>query len=217
MSRVNFRKAVNYPPWIGKDYGSSGNFRLLVVGRSYYDARYRDKTIESYISDLMKNKVSDPFYTALELVLSDSSHWKSGIGRSLRLDRKKFWNSICYHQFLQGILRDAYSDPGKEMWRQGQEIFKDLLTAVQPDIVVMAGKDVFANMPTMGGRNGKSYSWQGENMKTWILNLGAADCQIAGITNPRDSSFNTDVWKEIYFQFISDYKNNHKMTEFSSM
>ncbi|MBF9014237.1 MULTISPECIES: hypothetical protein [unclassified Oceanispirochaeta] len=217
MSRVNFRKAVNYPPWIGKNYGSSENIRLLIIGRSYYDARYRDKTIESYISDLIKNKVSDPFYTALELVLSDSSHWKSGLGTSLKLDRKKFWNSICYHQFLQGILHDGYSDPGREMWKQGQEIYKEVLIALQPDIIVMAGKDVYDNMPTLGGRNGKIYSWQAVNMKTWILNLGATDCQIAGMTNPRDSSFNTDVWKEIYVQFMSDYRNSHKLTDFSSI
>lgn len=217
MSRVNFRKAVNYPPWIGKNYGSAGNIRLLIIGRSYYDARYRDKTIESYISDLIKNKVSDPYYTALELVLSDSTHWKSGFGTSLKLDRKRFWNGVCYHQYLQGILRDGYSDPGREMWKEGQEVYKEVLMALQPDIVVMTGKDIFANMPTLGGRNGKIYTWQGVNMKTWILNMGAADCYIAGMMNPRDSSFNTDVWKEIYVQFMSDYKNSHRLTDFSSI
>ncbi|MDC7233456.1 MAG: hypothetical protein PQJ58_09490 [Spirochaetales bacterium] len=217
MSKVSFRKAVNYPPWIGKNYASSGDIRLLIVGRSYYDARYRDKTIESYISDLCRNKVSDPFYTALELVLSDSRHWKSGLGSALKLDRKKFWNSVAYHQFLQGILHDAYADPGKDMWNQAQDIYKDILVALQPDLVVMAGKDVFNHMPTLGGQNGKIYSYQGTSMKTWVLNLGATECQIAGMANPRDSNFNTDVWKEIIAQLISDYKNRHRLTDFTSM
>lgn len=216
MSRISFTKAVNYPPWIGKNYGSPGQTRLLIIGRSYYDARYRDQTIESYIPDLIRNRVSDPFFSALELVLSDSRHWKSGLGTSARLDRKKFWHGLAYHQFIQGILNDGYTDPGRAMWKQGQEIFKDVLMALQPDLVVMAGADVFDNMPTLGGHRGKTYSWQGTDMKTWILNPGSADCWIAGISNPRDSRFNTDVWKEIYVQFISDYRNSHRLTDFST-
>lgn len=217
MSKVKFRKAINYPPWIGKDYGSSHNLKILIIGRSYYDARYRDKTIESYINDLINNKANDTFFTTLELVLSDTSHWRTGFRNTLKLNRKKFWNSLCYHQYIQGILPDGYSTPGKEMWKQGQEVYKDVLLALQPDIVVMVGKDVFNNMPTLGGRNGKRYSRQGVDMKTWVLDMGACECEIAGMAHPRDSDFNMDVWKELYVKFISDYKNRHKLTNFSSL
>ncbi|MDA3955303.1 hypothetical protein [Oceanispirochaeta sp.] len=215
MGRVSFTEAVNYPPWIGSHYGTKDDIRLLVIGRSYYDARYRDKTIEQYITDLIKNKGNDPFFTALEAVLAEGKHWKSGLG-GLKLDRKKFWNSLSYHQFLQGILSDGYSPPDKTMWKQGQEIYKEVLSALRPDIVIMAGTDVFNNMPTLGGRNGRTYSWQDVHMKTWIIPLDGAECQIAGMTSPRDSTYKTEIWKELYLEFISDYKNKHKLTSFSS-
>jgi hypothetical protein len=216
MGRVNFTNALNYPPWIGRHYGAKEKLRKLIVGRSYYDARYRDKTIEQYITDLTKNKVNDPYFTALEIVLSERNHWKSGLG-GLKLDRKKFWNSFCYHQFIQGILADGFSPINKNMWKQGQEFYREVLTSLQPDIVVMVGNDVFNNMPTLGGRTGRTYTWQGINMRTWILTVGNNECQIAEIDSPRGSSFNTEIWKELYHQFISDYKNKHKLSDFSSL
>jgi len=216
MSRVRFTQAVNYPPWIGSSYGSRGELRILIVGRSYFDARYKDKTIEDFISEHIKNRMNDPFYTALELVLSEKSHWKSGLG-GLKLDRKKFWNSVCYHQFIQGILRDGYTPPDRGMWKEGQDIYKEVLLSLQPEIIIMAGTEVFNHMPTLKGHHGPVYSAGGTEMKTWILEIGSEDCWIAGIDNPRDSSFRTDVWKELYHQFLADYRNKHRLTSFSSL
>jgi len=216
MSRVRFTKAVNYPPWIGSSYGDKGEIRILIVGRSYFDARYKDKTIEDFISEHIRNRMNDPFYSALELVISERKHWKSGLG-GLKLDRKKFWNSLCYHQFIQGILKDGYTPPDRTMWKEGQDIYKEVLVSLQPDIVIMAGMDVFNHMPTLKGRAGRTYTANSSELKTWILDLGGADCWICGFENPRDSSFHTDVWKDLYHQFLADYRNKHRLTSFSSV
>jgi len=215
MSRVQFTQAINYPPWIGNNYGSRGELRILIVGQSYFDARYKDKTIEDFISEHIKNRMNDPFYSALEMVISEKIHWKTGL-RGLRLDRKKFWNSLCYHQFIQGILRDGSTIPDREMWKEGQEIYKNVLSSLQPDIVVTTGNDIFNHLPTLKGHPGKSYVLSGAEMKTWLLNAENKDCWIACIGNPRDTAFHTEVWKDLYHQFLADYRNEHGLASFLS-
>ncbi len=209
------RYNYNYPPWVGSQYGSGENIKLLVVGKSYFDARYRDKTIDSFISDLIKGRSKDSFYSTLELVLAEGRHWKKGLGGKMSLDRKKFWNGLCFHQFIQAILSDGYTAPGKAMWKEGQEIFKEILLALQPQLVIMAGEEIFNHMPTLGGATGKTYSEGREKMKTWILNSGEAECRIAAIRNPRDGTFDTRTWKSLYQQFLSDYRNDHGLAGFS--
>ncbi len=207
MSRNRSLQTLNYPPWIGRSYDSKENLRLLIVGRSYYDAKYRDSTLENFISDLSRGRAEDSFFTTIELVLSGRRHWKSGLGGKLKLDRKKFWNSVCFHQYIQGILPDGYSPIERDMWKEAQEIYQDVLMTLQPDLVIMTGEDVFDNMPTLGGRQGKVYSFQGSEMKTWILNPGKAECRIGRMLHPRDTAYNVEVWKELYYQFVSDYRN----------
>ncbi|MDC7241326.1 MAG: hypothetical protein PQJ50_13295 [Spirochaetales bacterium] len=210
MSRTHSFQAMNYPPWIGSTYGSKDDLRLLVIGRSYYDARYRDRTITDYISDLSRDRVDDIFFTTLEQVLSGKRHWKSGLGGKLKLDRKKFWNSLCFHQYIQGILPDGYSPVSRQMWKESQEIYKEVILTLRPELVVMTGEDVYDNMPTLGGRQGREYSWQGGRMKTWLLNPGKAECRIARLPHPRDTSFNIEVWKELFFQFATDFHRDHR-------
>ena len=170
----------NYPPWIGSQYGSRENIRLMVVGKSYYDARYRDKTITAFIPELIKGRTKDTFFTTLELILAEGRHWKNGFGGRMSLDRKKFWNGLCFHQFIQAILNDGFTPPSKTMWKEGQETFKEVLASLDPQIVVMAGEEIFNHMPTLGGITGKTYSDGREKMRTWILNPGQGECRIAG-------------------------------------
>ena len=111
MARYSFREAVNYPPWVGSAYGKKGTRRTLIIGRSYYDTRYGNHNIPSYIQYLIKSGKEDPFFNSIESIISEKQHWKQGRGGTFRLDRKKFWNSTAYHQYLQGILEEAYTKP----------------------------------------------------------------------------------------------------------
>ena len=208
MAQNILKQALNYPPWKGSSYGSRGNRKILLVGRSYYDARYNNSTIQDYIKTLIKTGKEDLFFNALEKIVSDRQHWKQSFGK-LKLDRKKFWNSLAYHQYLQGILPDSYSTPSKQMWKEAQEIYKQILLTLKPEIVLMFHYEVFDNMPTIGGRLGEEYRSGGETLQTWEARLNGEPLYICRMMSPRQESFHINTWKELYNNFLADYKQEH--------
>ncbi len=207
MGKYSFREAVNYPPWIGRDYGNNNSRKTLLVGRSYFDARYGNHTIPSYISSLIKSGREDPLFNAMESIVSEKQHWKQSLLGKSGLDRKKFWNSTAYHQFLQGILEEPYSVPSRQMWKESQEIFKHVVASLEPDIIVIFSQEVFDRIPTMGGRNGPEFTHEGETMSTWEFQVKGTDASICSVMNPRKGTFRLSTWKNLYYQFLSDYKD----------
>jgi len=207
MAHLTFRESVNYPPWIGRQYGRSESLRLLIVGRSYYDARYQDSTINDFMQEMIKGRKKDNFFTSLEMILSDRRHWKNAGRGTPVFDRKKFWNSICYHQYLQGILEESWSQPGRSMWKFSQDIFKKVLITLEPDLIVFLGFDIYDNMPTLGGKRGLDFEEAGDTLKSWIFEIGDRPAMACRMMHPRDSAFRMQIWKELYYQFVGDYKN----------
>lgn len=207
MGRYTFKESVNYPPWVGSSYGAKNTTRILLVGRCYYDARYGNHTIPDYIRTLIKTGKEDPFFNAAEMIISDKQHWKKSFGGKISMDRKKFWNSIAYHQFLQGILEDPYSAPPRQMWKQSQEIFKRVVLSFEPQIIVIFSHEVFDNIPTMGGLTGPDFSYGRDLMKTWDFQIHESPVSICRIMNPRKATFHIESWKNLYHQFLSDYKS----------
>ncbi len=213
MARYSFKKAVNYPPWIGSSYGSKGNRRILLTGRSYYDAHYGDRTIQDYIQNLIKSGKEDLFFNSLETITSEARHWKQSFGK-LKLDRKKYWSSVCYHQFLQGILPDSYTQPSRQMWKEGQEVFKSVLQSLEPEIVCIFSFEVFDAMPTMGGRRGEDYALLGDVMQTWETTVSGTSTTICRMMSPRKGIFRLNTWKQLYNSFLGDYKMEHQGVRF---
>ncbi len=208
MPQNLFRQQVNYPPWIGSSFSSRGNRRILLVGRSYYDARYENKSIQEYIKYLIKTGKEDLFFNALEAIVSERQHWKQSFGK-YKLDRKKFWNSVAYHQYLQGILPDSYSLPSRQMWKEAQERYKELLDSLKPDIVLIFHFEVFDKMPTIGGHRGEEYHSDGLVMQTWETGREGSPLYVCRMMNPREGTFRVKTWKEMYTSFLGDYKQKN--------
>lgn len=206
MGRYTYKDSINYPPWVGSAYGAKESTRILIIGRSYYDARYGNHTIPDYIKTHIKNGKEDPFFNAVELIMSDKQHWKEKLNGQITLDRKKFWNSVAYHQFLQGILEEPYSVPSRQMWKQSQDIFKRVILSLEPEIIVIFSQDVFDNIPTMGGSPGEIFSFGRELMKTWDFQIHQSPVSICQIMSPRKATFQIETWKDLYHQFLGDYK-----------
>ena len=209
MARYSFKEAVNYPPWVGSDYGKKGARRTLLIGRSYYDARYGQHNIPGYIQYLIKSGKEDPFFNSLETIVSEKQHWKRSLGGSHKFDRKKFWNSIAYHQYLQGILEEAYTVPTRQMWKEAQETLKRVILSLEPEVIAIFSFDVFDSIPTMGGRRGKDFSYNGDVMSTWEIQVQNKPASICRLMHPRKGNFRLDVWKNLYYQFMGDFKERN--------
>ncbi|OQY34366.1 MAG: hypothetical protein B6241_05120 [Spirochaetaceae bacterium 4572_59] len=209
MGQYTFKESVNYPPWVGSAYGAKESTRILIIGRCYYDAHYENHTIPDYIKTLIKTGKEDPFFNAAELIISDKQHWKKNFGGKISLDLKKFWNSVAYHQFLQGILDEPYAIPSRQMWKQSQEIFKHVILSLEPEIIVIFSHEVFDNIPTMGGSAGENFSSGKNLMKTWNFRNHESPVSICRIMSPQKASFQLDTWKNLYHQFLAEYKNRY--------
>ena len=204
MTRYAFKEAVNYPPWIGSSYGTKGSKRILIVGQNYNNARFGNRSISDYIRYLIKTGKEDPFFNPIEYIASSKEHWKQSFGK-VKLDRKKFWNSVSYYQFLQGIQEDPFSDPTRKMWKQGQDIFKKAVLELDPQIILIFSFDVFDNIPTMGGRKGEEFTSGRVSLATWDFQMNGHPSAICRLMNPRKSSFYQRTWKELYDLFLEDY------------
>ena len=50
--------------------------------------------------------------------------------------KKEFWNSVAYYNFLQEFIRDTRVPPQKDAWQRGKCAFTEVLDVLAPDLIV---------------------------------------------------------------------------------
>ena len=54
--------------------------------------------------------------------------------------RREFWNSVAYYNFLQEFLPTSRVAPSSEIWKRSEKAFDEVLTVLAPDLIICFSK-----------------------------------------------------------------------------
>ena len=157
--------AINFQPWVGKDYQQGGIFgkKILVLGESHYcedELKENGRCYPSCERAKMLARCHSQTIDVIEELLNDYkglSYQKTFVcferavmGKELSLsERAQFWNSVVFYNYMQY----AQSGPVRplEQKNDSSEAFKEILEKFSPDYIIVWGQRLYSNMPDWGG------------------------------------------------------------------
>ncbi len=154
-SRVPALTGISFSPWIGRDFGVGGVFgtlRVLVVGESHYE------WCKLCLDQKIPRDADLTVYCIAERLVQMgtrglSRHWgvieNAFLGAEATLiERRQFWHSIAYYNFLQMIVGDGPRVPVKpSLWSDACVPFLAVVEALRPNLIAVAGRRVWHQLP----------------------------------------------------------------------
>ena len=197
-------KNVHFLPWVGKEYqqGISGK-RIMALGESHYCANPTTEAVptltQSIIADL--TDVDSPHehykntYTKFERALEGKV--------VLPADKLKLWNSVLFYNYVQEPISGARVAPTTQQFTDSEGAFFQVLEAHQPDVILVWGQRLFANLPKENA-NPQSITFADgttSNMLSYRLSNGHT-VRALQITHP-SAGFDWSYWHEAILSFIN--------------
>jgi len=144
---IKIQDLLTWRPWIGRNYSKQpqGN-RLLIVGESHYIGQVDDP---AKISDVIDGHHKDCSVTR-EAVINgfikrvwDKNHTFSGM-RSLlfpdrSIDQMKFWDDVCFYNFIQRVMSSTAERPTQNDNTKGWKAFLKVVEILQPSQCLFIG------------------------------------------------------------------------------
>ena len=205
-------KSVRFRPWIGEGYGKGNELglpaRLLILGESHYKWERMPKPQENTVTVVQNylDKGWGPFFTRVVHTI-----FKPVTGVE---ERKGFFNSIAFCNYVQRILESRDERPTQEMWEEAAAPFRATLECLRPTHIVALGMRNWHNMPGDDGfwmdppealvswlqRHGDG-SWRPKkNLGCYRHSEGASI--VLAIHHPRSRGFQPGAWNPAVKRFL---------------
>ncbi len=136
------KSTVRFSPWVGLHYekGYRG-LRILMVCESHYaDKQHERPTVTPEIVKTFALGEMHPRATGklrrqkhFTLIMSAVQNVRQ---RFTGTQRKEFWNSVAYYNFLQEFLPRSRVAPPPEVWNRSEKAFTEVLTILAPDLII---------------------------------------------------------------------------------
>ncbi|WCP83299.1 hypothetical protein PQE20_17930 [Vibrio harveyi] len=139
---------IKFKPWIGSNYATNRfGARILILGESHYGSQedeYEDYTIDVVKMWGQENRLA--FFTKIaKTVLNyDSSYFLTDH------ERYALWENVSFYNYVQAIVgEEARIRPLSEMWNQSEAAFQEVIERLDPQIIIVLGKELADNLPTI--------------------------------------------------------------------
>lgn len=138
-----------FQPWIGANYqaGSEHNCRIMILGESHYgkptDARL---DFTNYIVGRYAITERRRFFSVIQRLVSlDTKRGTYSVA-----SKRAFWNSVVFCNYVQAIVGGkARQRPTAAMWDTGATVLLKVLKEVEPEVLVILGKELKKYLPTL--------------------------------------------------------------------
>lgn len=136
------KTTVRFAPWIGPHYerGFRGLHILLVCESHYGDKKHERPTVTPEIIKAFALGEMHPLATSklrrhkhFTLIMASVQNLRQ---RFSGKQRKEFWNSVAYYNFLQEFLPRSRVAPIPEAWERSERAFIEVLKVVAPDLII---------------------------------------------------------------------------------
>lgn len=136
------KKSVRFAPWVGSQYAQGFcGLRILLVCESHYgDRKHERPTATAEIVKALALGDKHPLATGkirrhphFTKIMSAVKNVRESFSRA---QKKEFWHSVAYYNFLQEFIRDTRVLPPKDAWERGDSAFAEVLDVLAPDLIV---------------------------------------------------------------------------------
>jgi hypothetical protein len=136
------KNTVRFAPWVGSQYAEGFcDLRILLVCESHYgDKEHERPTATPEIVKALALGEKHPRATGK---LRRHPHFtkimcavKNVRNSFSSAQKKEFWNSVAYYNFLQEFIRGSRVPPPKDAWERGKSAFTEVLDVLAPDLIV---------------------------------------------------------------------------------
>lgn len=138
-----------FEPWIGASYqtGSTHNCRILILGESHYgDPAAERLNFTNYIIERYAITERRRFFSVVQRLVS----LDTGRGRYSVACKRAFWNSVAFCNYVQAIVGlKARNRPTPAMWNTGAKVLLQVIEEVQPEVIVVLGKELRKHIPAL--------------------------------------------------------------------
>lgn len=157
-----FASSMRWLPWVGANYGNNELYRdkrILVVGDSHYEwcARcsdeHRDRPAD-LTCRVVAEHITRPAAESIQ-------HWRNieyALRGGIKLeghDRRRFWHSIAYYNYIQEIVGYVPAGrrapkPRKRMYEAAKPVFMRVIESLTPHFVIVLGLGMWTRLPDEG-------------------------------------------------------------------
>ena len=133
---------VRFVPWVGPDYerGFCG-LRILLVCESHYAGKQHERpTVTPEIVKALALGERHPRATGklprhkhFTLIMSAVQNVRQ---RFSNTQRREFWNSVAYYNYLQEFLQGSRVAPPAGVWQRSEKAFTEVLAVLAPDLII---------------------------------------------------------------------------------
>lgn len=168
MLKINIMSDINFRPWVGKKYLTTGfqGKRILVLGESHYCKDQLAKNGRCYPYCRRMNMKERCFTQTIRVVEDAVFHYegypyqrtflrfeRTVVGRELtKEERKDFWQSVVFYNYVQHAQNEPRKSPSAEHWEESEKAFVEVLETYMPDYIIVWGVRLFKNLPKLGGK-----------------------------------------------------------------
>lgn len=140
------KNTVRFAPWIGSNYekGFRG-LRILLVCESHYGGKQHERP--TVTPEIIKALALGERHPRATSKLRRHMHFAKimssihGVRQGFTcMQRREFWNSIAYYNFLQEFIQDSRIAPSQSAWERSESAFTDVISVLAPDLIICFSK-----------------------------------------------------------------------------
>lgn len=212
-------KYINFKPWVGKNYFSSGlrGMKILILGESHYCTSELKPNGRCFPFCRKENMKSDCFSQTNDVVSNFVYDYagegylqtflcfeRAVIGKELsQQEREDFWNGVIFYNYIQFSQSGPRIAPQQEHWEHSELALKELLEEYMPDYIIAWGARLYGGLPDWGGVGSKLYINESDCTDVWTYNINGKEIPLLKVHHPSSPSGKSwPYWHEFYKEFL---------------
>lgn len=138
---------VHFRPWIGGDFATGGIFdlKVMILGESHYvweDLPPPRIETQRIIERIARSDYESRFHPNVEIAVLGAKQFAD--------DRRCFWNSVLFYNYLQEPLPNSRQPPAAASWQAAEPAFREVLERHAPQVILVLGKRLWGCLPGEG-------------------------------------------------------------------
>lgn len=143
MSRI-------FEPWVGERYLGEGlgGLRVLILGESHYGAAGTENPLvtRKVVEEHRTGTSAERHFTYIQRLVDPAS-----ASNPSQSERFQFWEKVAFANFVQEFVAESPGiRPTAAMWKRGAEALPQTVRELQPDALLVIGKELAHYVPTAG-------------------------------------------------------------------
>ena len=144
-------KEPYFEPWIGQNYESgepNSHKKLWILTESHYtdvEIEVTEKFTQIIMDNYLKGKYEGDKLNIWDNIIN--AFYLLG-RRSTFEERKAFWHSVMWSNFIQAQELPFKSRPTPEMWQEAKDPFLAVMNRHKPQRILCVGYEVWDHLPT---------------------------------------------------------------------